>query len=241
MIHAGAFERPARFHFEHVVDAVAVLIDPFANRVGRISRLMVVEVSGPVAPIGEDSTKRLSTARHNIGSFRRDNEFHGSKSDRHERHASGHAADRMVKKIALSTVGLVREAFLEDLLIFRSERGLLSSPPRLGLVVRRLPASREATIGLKNGARRKPARPRAFPVRVLRRLGGLNRAGHHHHGDRRSSNRAGQASKPHDYPPASPGRLIRIFLNHMGAPKWRSTRRYIPPRFLLHLMKKPAA
>src|SRR5205823_1726654 len=180
--------------------------------------------------IGEDSTKWLSAARGNIGSFRRHNEFYCSKSDRHERHASGHAADRMVKKIALSTVGLVREAFLEDLLIFSSERGLLSSPPRLGLVVRRLPTSREATIGLKNGARRKPARPRAFPVRVLRDLGGLNRAGHHRHGDPCSSERAGQCSKPHDYPPASSGRLIDIFLNHMGAPEMAQHQKVYTPQ-----------
>src|SRR5207244_4678731 len=136
--------------------------------------------------------KRLSAARRNIRGFRRHNVFHGAKSDRHERHASGHAANRMVKEIALSAVGLVRKAFLEDLLILRSERGLLSSPPRLGLVVRRLPASREATIGLKNGARRKPARPRAFPVRVLRRRGGLNRAGHQRNCEPYSRDRSGQ-------------------------------------------------
>src|SRR5262249_49943762 len=153
------------------------------------------KVLGPVAPIGEDSTKRLSAARRNIRGLRRHNVFHGAKTDCHEWHASGHAAHRVVKKIALSAVGLVRKAFLKNLLIFRSERGLLSSPPRLGLIGRRLSAGREATIGLRNGARRKPARPRAFPIGVLRSLGGLNRAGHHRHGDRYTSDRAGRGSK----------------------------------------------
>src|SRR5262245_59834163 len=98
IIHARTFERAARFHFEHVVDSVPVLINPFANRVARISRLVVRKVRGPVTPISEDSTKRLSAARRNIRGFRRHNIFHGSKSDRHEWHASGHAASRMVKK-----------------------------------------------------------------------------------------------------------------------------------------------
>src|SRR5207244_10658981 len=102
-------------------------IDPLCNRVARISRLMLVEVRGPVAPISEDSTKRLSAARRNIRGFRRHNEFYGSKSDRHERHASRHAANRMVKKIALSAGCLVRKAFLKHLLLFRSERELVSS------------------------------------------------------------------------------------------------------------------
>src|SRR5262249_53120963 len=154
VIHAGTFERTARFHFEQVVDAIAVLIDPFADRVARISRLVVRKIRGPVAPISVDSTKRLAAAPRNIGGFRRHDVFHGAKSDRNEWHASGHAAHRMVKKQALSALGLVRKAFLENLLIFRSERGLLSLPPGLGLVVRRLPASRKAAIGLKNRARR---------------------------------------------------------------------------------------
>src|SRR5258707_2100129 len=82
------------------------------------------------------------------------------------------------KKIALSAVGLVRKAVLEDLLILRSEWGFLSSAPGLSLVVRRLAAGREATIRFKRGSRGKPARPRAFPVRVPRVACGLNRTHH---------------------------------------------------------------
>ena len=107
----------------------------------------------------------------------------------------------MVEEIAFAAVGLVRKACLEDLLILRSERGFLSLPPGLGLVVRRLAACREATIGLKYGARGKPARPRAFPVRVLCIVGGVHRADHHRRGGRRNHDRACRASQRHGYPP----------------------------------------
>jgi len=50
-------------------------------------------------------------------------------------HASGHAADAVSKKCP-SALSLVGNAVLEDLLILRSERGLLSMPPRLGLIMR---------------------------------------------------------------------------------------------------------
>jgi hypothetical protein len=137
----------------------------------------------------------------------------------------------MVKEIAFSAVGLIRKAFLEDPLIFRSERGFLSWPPGLGLVVGRLAAGREATIGFAHGARGKPARPRAFPVGVLRIIGGVNRPDHHHRGGHRNCNRAGRASKHHDYPPASS--LDRIFSSIIGAPKSRNTKQYIPPALLM--------
>jgi hypothetical protein len=61
VVSAGALEGAARFHFEHVIDAVAVLIDPSTDRVARISRTGV-GVRGPVAPISVGSTKRLSPA-----------------------------------------------------------------------------------------------------------------------------------------------------------------------------------
>src|SRR5215471_19640219 len=200
VVSAGALEGAARFHFEHVIHAVAVLIDPSTDRVARVSR-SGVEVRGPVAPIGVDSTKRLSAAGRDIGGFRRYDEFHGSKSDSHERHAARHAANGMVKKIALSAVGLVRKAVLEDLLILGSERGFLSSPPGLGLVVRRLAAGREATIRFKRGAWGKPARPRAFPVRVPRVVCGLTRAHHDPGGYHCDGYRARRASRHHDVLP----------------------------------------
>src|SRR5262249_6959213 len=61
VISAGALEGAACFHFENIIDAVAVLIDPSADRVAGISwsRISVVR---PIAPIGEDSAQRLSAA-----------------------------------------------------------------------------------------------------------------------------------------------------------------------------------
>ena len=44
----------AGLDFEYVVDAVAVLVDPLADRVARECR---VDLLGPVAPVGEDATK----------------------------------------------------------------------------------------------------------------------------------------------------------------------------------------
>src|SRR5436309_599431 len=47
-------------------------------------------------------------------------------------------ADGVVKIIALAALGLVRDAVLQDLLILRSQRGLLSQSPRFRLVEGRL-------------------------------------------------------------------------------------------------------
>src|SRR5207344_354847 len=43
----------ARLHHKHVIDAVAVLVDPSADRVAGIARL---DILGPIASVGEDST-----------------------------------------------------------------------------------------------------------------------------------------------------------------------------------------
>jgi hypothetical protein len=67
VISARALEGPACFYFEDVIDAVSVFVNPSADRVTRISR-SGIGVDWPVAPIGEDSTERLSTAekKHRI-------------------------------------------------------------------------------------------------------------------------------------------------------------------------------
>jgi hypothetical protein len=53
VVSTGAFERASDFNFQHVIDAVVVLINPSPDRVARISRL---EVAGPVTCIGIDPT-----------------------------------------------------------------------------------------------------------------------------------------------------------------------------------------
>src|SRR5205807_1483153 len=50
IIGAGIFQQ-ASLDFEHVVAAIAVLIDPFADRVTRIGQL-IVALRGPVASVG---------------------------------------------------------------------------------------------------------------------------------------------------------------------------------------------
>src|SRR5207302_7272383 len=61
-------ERAARFDFEHVVGAVAILVGPTADRIALIGG---VDVSGPVAAVGEDSAQVIVAAEQDIGGFRR--------------------------------------------------------------------------------------------------------------------------------------------------------------------------
>src|SRR5215510_14215126 len=86
----------------------------------------------------------------------------------------------MIEEKALAALGLVRQAFLEDLFILRRERGFLPAPPRLALVERWLAAGRVATVAaVDHGVWRNPALPGAPPVGIFRigRLGGAR--GHH--------------------------------------------------------------
>ena len=53
VVNARPFERPPRLDFENVVAAVTVLVDPSADRVARISWLVV---RGQSRPSVEDST-----------------------------------------------------------------------------------------------------------------------------------------------------------------------------------------
>src|SRR5207249_5497083 len=94
-------------------------------------------------------------------------------------HAGGHAAGA-IKIVALTTPGLVGNAVLENFLILRSERGLLSASPRLGLIERRL-APRRAETGRRNhGDRGDIPLPRALPLGVFRTVGRLDAAADHH-------------------------------------------------------------
>src|ERR1700730_9496071 len=128
----------ARFGFEHVIIAVAILVDPPSDRIARIAWL---DLLGPVPAVGENAT--CLCADQKIGGVRRDDEF--QRSERHHmRHARGHAAGA-VKMVDLTAGGLVGNAVLENLLIFRCERGLLSVSPWLGLIERRLTSRRAKT------------------------------------------------------------------------------------------------
>src|ERR1700692_2187463 len=60
----------ARLDFEHVIVAVAILVDPSSDRITHIARLDLI---GPVAAVGEDATSLR--ADQYIGGVRRDDEF----------------------------------------------------------------------------------------------------------------------------------------------------------------------
>src|SRR5215510_15970287 len=122
-----------------MIIAVANIVDPPSNRIARIARF---DLLGPVAAVGEDAPNLC--ANQNIGGVRRDDELQRTECH-HMRHAGGHAAGA-VKIVALTAPRLVGNAGLQNLLILRGERGLLSESPRLGLIERRL-TSRCAETG----------------------------------------------------------------------------------------------
>src|SRR5262249_18223139 len=146
-----------RFDFKKIIVAVAIIVDPPSNRIARITRF---DLLGPVAAVSEDAPNLC--ADQNIGGVRRDDEF--QRPERHHmRHAGGHAAGA-IKIVALTAPRLVGNAVLQNLLILRSERGLLSESPRLGLVERWLPSRRAQTGGGNHGDRRDISLPRARPL-----------------------------------------------------------------------------
>ena len=153
----GTFKGPACLDFEHLVATIVVLIDPSADGIACIGRL---DVGGPVAPVGEDPTKVVFATDQNIGGFRRDDVFVLPECH-HARHPARQTPGGGI--IAQSTLGLIRHAVLQDLLILRCQRGLLSGTPRLGRIEGRLASH----------PRHDDASPLAFPVGVLRVIKGL--------------------------------------------------------------------
>src|SRR5712672_3277902 len=133
VVSTWTLERTARLDFEHVVAAVAVLVDPFAYRVAGKRRL---DLAGPTASIGENSTMMVIASDLNIGGGWRDDEFQRSKCNHHERHAGGKTAGSMV--ISEPSLRLIGNAVFQHFLILRRQGRLLPESPRLGLVERRL-------------------------------------------------------------------------------------------------------
>src|SRR5438105_15938164 len=90
--------------------------------------------------------------------IRCDNDFHRVISNHHSRHAGWEASSLGI--IAWSTVSLVGDAVLVDLLIFRCERGLLSPTFRLKGIIGRL-------AGYPRGPMNPPAHPLPLPVGIF--------------------------------------------------------------------------
>src|SRR5262245_60360539 len=136
---------------KHRIPALAIFVDPFAYRVAQIARL---DVGGPFSSVGEDSTDLpLIDVRQDVSGLRRDDVFL-SCWRHHARHAAQDATGGRV--IADPAVGLIGHALCQDLLIFRSQRGLL---PRSGALGRIELYGLAFVIGVD-------ARPLAFPVGI---------------------------------------------------------------------------
>ena len=78
----------ARLDLEHVVAAVAVLIDPFADGVSRKGR---VDFAGPAAAIGVDAAKFAHVIDANVGNVGSDDDLQRFVGNHHARHSRGHA------------------------------------------------------------------------------------------------------------------------------------------------------
>src|SRR5258708_21402273 len=133
----------ARLNLKDIVSAVAVFVDPPADRVAREGRL---EMLGPVASVREDATIVVMPTDQDVGGIWGHDEFHWPKSHHHVRHPG--CAAQGGGEIAETALGLIRNARRQDRLILRRERRLLSKSPGLGLIMRRLrwkPEDRKST------------------------------------------------------------------------------------------------
>src|SRR5262249_61996771 len=72
VVSSGALEGAAGLDFKHVVAAVAVRVDPFADGVALVGGL---DGRGPGASVGVDSTIVVFAADQDIGGIRRDDVF----------------------------------------------------------------------------------------------------------------------------------------------------------------------
>jgi hypothetical protein len=120
--------------FEHVELAIAILVDPLPDRVTLDGRL---DVRRPVPSVGEDAAQGGIVGDQHVGCTRRYHKFQWPKRDHHERH-SGAAAQHVLSAVAKAALLLIRDAGVQDGLVFGRQRRLLPVPPRLCLVERGL-------------------------------------------------------------------------------------------------------
>src|SRR5262245_30225892 len=130
---AAALERAGPLHaagldHEHVVAAVAVLVDPLADGVAGEGRL---EVLGPGASVGIDPARHVAFEQ-DVRGVRQDDDFHREDDAHHPRHANRETGISHV--VAVSACRLVRQAGLENGLIFGGQGGLLPAPQRFARV-----------------------------------------------------------------------------------------------------------
>src|SRR5258706_3077548 len=191
LVRARPFEA-AGLDLKHVVAAVAILVHPLADGITIKSRL---DFLGPRTPVRVDAA-RQRVVEEDVGRLWRNEDFH-REDDRHDaRQAERHASGGRV--VSLAAGRLVRQAGLENLLIFRRERRLLAAAERLRLIPLNGDAGRPAPLARKIGI-----------FRLIERPGPCDRQRHR----RREGERSDRVSVQHLDPPS---------LNSAGAEICRS-------------------
>ncbi|MGO9469718.1 MAG: SAM-dependent methyltransferase [Isosphaeraceae bacterium] len=116
----------AGLHLQRVVAPVAVLVDPFADRIAHVGRL---ESLRKIAAVGVDPAQHVQIFDHDVDDLGLDHDLHGEDHVHRPRHAVGNADAGGV--VALAAGRLVGEARLENRLVFRRQRRLLAATERL--------------------------------------------------------------------------------------------------------------
>ncbi len=209
---AGAFEA-ACLDQQHVVAAVAVLVDPSADRITRKHRVCI-HIIRKVAPVGMNAAIVVDVFHQNVRGVRHDDDLHGRVGVHDSRHAGRQAFVGRVA--ALSARFLVGEVALVDGLILCGQRHFLQPAGRLGWI-----ESTGARVAFG-------AVPLAFQVGILRVVERLRSGCGQQRRDERG--RSDRASEKHVVLPAllCPSRRVRsvardFFISHCGgdARRWR--------------------
>jgi hypothetical protein len=134
-LQAAGFERARAdelpgLDLQHVVTAVAVFIEPLADRIACERRRLI---GREAASVGIDPAHRIAL-RHDICRMRPDHDFTGLGEVHHLRLAGMDTGQ--AEAVALSAIGLLLHALLEDGLVFRRERRLQSKAHGLGRIPR---------------------------------------------------------------------------------------------------------
>ena len=184
IVGAGVLEA-ARLDQQRIVAAVAVLIDPLADRVAREHRVRR-HVLGPVAAVGMDAAIVVDVLNQDVRGVRRDDDFHRRIGVHDAWHAGRQAPVGRIN--ALSALRLIGEVPLIDGLIFSRQRGFLQPAGRLGRVV------------AADAARAVGAHPLALQVGIFRIVPRLRVEGRHTQ-RRRERDGSDKASMKHGGPP----------------------------------------
>src|SRR5207237_5259711 len=116
--------------FERVVAAVAVLVEPFADRITKWERS---QLCGPLAAVGIDAPNLAEPFEEDVGGLRHDDKMERNIGDHDPRHAVRNAAITGI--IALAASGDVGKARLQNFLVFGLQWSLLPQAPGLRRII----------------------------------------------------------------------------------------------------------